>query len=100
MDGQYVNDYCKLEKVPFDLYDIFIPKTYADYIDWKINLNKWLRRSKIRNEVICLQRKYNLSFRPNQSMPDVMVRVRIKCLKNKLENPEAEDECGEKDESI
>ena len=71
------------EGIPDDLLDIFIPHDADGLVQLELNIVRWLARSADREKVIRLQRRENLPLRPNQSLRDVSIRLKILELKKK-----------------
>lgn len=83
---EFYQEYMKLEKLPIDLYALFMPFNYNAFLAFHINMNRFLKRAKSRDAVMLLQKKYHLPLRPNQSMQRCMVLIRIQELKKRMNN--------------
>ncbi len=70
-----------LEGMPEDLVDLFMPNDEDELAQLEMNIVKWLARIKERAKVIQLQKHYGLPLRPNQSLRDVSIRLKILELK-------------------
>lgn len=72
-----------LKSIPESLWPILVPDPSEK--ESFANLAKALRiREKERNYVMEIQNKYNLALRPNESLKQTMIRVRLKMLKKKM----------------
>lgn len=69
-----------LKGIPVDLMNIFAPNTADELVQFELNVAKFRAREKERAKVMYLQKQHKLPLRPNQSLKDVVVRVRIKQL--------------------
>lgn len=85
-------DYLKTEDIPRDLISLLMPRTEADYEVWKQNRLKFLRRAHDRKIAIALQKQYSLPFRPNMTVRDTWIQIRLKCLRDKIQRPIDENE--------
>lgn len=72
-----------LEDIPKDLKDLFLPVTEDDLAQLEMNIVKWLARVQERQKVMQLQKHYGLPLRPNQTLRDVTIRLKILELKRK-----------------
>jgi hypothetical protein len=70
-----------LEGMPEDLVDLFMPNDEDALAQLEMNIIKWSTRIKERAKVMQLQKHYSLPLRPNQSMRDVSIRLKILELK-------------------
>lgn len=70
-----------LNGLPEDLVDMFTPQTADELHQLEVNIEKWLIESYEREKIMRLQQKYNLPLRPNQSLRDLMIRIKIVELK-------------------
>jgi len=70
-----------LEGIPKDLVGLFVPDSKDELIQLEMNIIRWLAKVQEREKVMQLQRYYNLPLRPNQSLRDVIVRLKIIGLK-------------------
>lgn len=70
-----------LEGIPKDLVDLFTPDNEDGLIQLEINIVKWLAKVQERTKVMQLQKYYSLPLRPNQSLRDVTIRLKILELK-------------------
>jgi len=75
-----------LEGIPKDLVDLFTPNDEDELIQLEMNIIWWLAKSKERAKVIQLQKYHGLPFRPNQSLRDVKIYVKIVELAKKFRN--------------
>ncbi|MCK4816857.1 hypothetical protein KA005_13895 [bacterium] len=75
-----------LEGIPKDLVDLFTPDDEDGLVQLEINIVKWLARAQERAKVMQLQKHHGLSLRPNQSLRDVTIRLKILELKKKLKS--------------
>lgn len=67
--------------LPEDILDIFVPDDKEEMLQLEMNIVRWLARAKEREKVLQLQRTHNLPLRPNQSLRDVVIRLKIVELK-------------------
>lgn len=72
-----------LEGIPKDLIDLFAPSNEDELAQLEINIVRWLARSQERAKVMQLQKRFDLPLRPNQSLRDVTIRLKILDLKRK-----------------
>lgn len=72
-----------LEGIPKDLIDLFTPDDEDGLVQLEINIVKWLARAQERVKVMQLQKHHGLPLRPNQSLRDVIIRLKILELKKK-----------------
>lgn len=72
-----------LKGIPKDLVDLFTPNDDDGLVQLEMNIVKWLARVQERTKVIQLQKHYGLPLRPNQSLRDVTIRLKILELKQK-----------------
>jgi hypothetical protein len=70
-----------LEGIPKDLVDLFTPNDEDGLVQLEINIVRWLARVQERAKVMQLQKHYDLPLRPNQSLRDVTIRLKILELK-------------------
>ena len=70
-----------LEGIPKDLVDLFTPDDEDGLIQLEMNIVRWLARVQERTKVMQLQKHYGLPLRPNQSLKDVAIRLKILELK-------------------
>jgi len=70
-----------VKAIPEDLRDLFIPKTEDELIQLEYQLVRLGKKEDIRTQVMRLQRKFGLPLRPNMSLKDVGVRIRIELLR-------------------
>ena len=70
-----------LKGIPEDLIDLFTPNNNDELTQLEINIVKWLTKVQDRAKVMTLQKRYGLPLRPNQSLRDVRIRLRILELK-------------------
>ena len=70
-----------VEDIPEDLRDLFIPKTEDELLQLECQLVRLGKKEDIRTQVMRLQKKFNLPLRPNMSLKDVGVRIRIELLR-------------------
>ncbi len=66
-----------LEGIPKDLADLFVPDGEDALMQLEINVVRWLAKVQEREKVIKLQKRYGLPIRPNQSLRDVTIRLKI-----------------------
>ena len=84
-----------LKGIPEDLKDIFTPKSSEELIQFEENVFKFAKRSKEREEVIRVQKKYGLPLRPNMPMWRTMTFIRLAELKKKKNNPPSTESSGD-----
>ena len=72
-----------LEGIPKDLVDLFTPNSEETLAQLEINIIIWLARSKVRENIMQLQKQHDLPLRPNQSLRDVAIRIKISEAKKK-----------------
>lgn len=84
-----------LKGIPDDLKDIFVPKSSEELIQFEENVLKFAKRSKERDEVMRVQKKYGLPLRPNMSMRRTMTFIRLEELKKRKNNPPESSSPGE-----
>lgn len=72
-----------LEGIPEDLVDLFTPNNEDELDQLEINVAKWLARSQEREKIMRLQKRYGLPLRPNQSLRDLTIRLKILELKKR-----------------
>ena len=72
-----------LEGIPKDLIDLFTPNDADELAQLEINIVKWQARVQERVKVIRLQKYHKLPLRPNQSLRDVTIRLKILELKKR-----------------
>ena len=70
-----------LEGIPKDLVYLFTPNDEDGLVQLELNIVRWLARVQERTKVMQLQKHYGLSLRPNQSLRDVTIRLKILELK-------------------
>ncbi len=75
-----------LEDIPEDLVSLFAPNDEDELIQLETNIIGWLAKSKERAKVVQLQKYHGLPFRPNQSLRDVKICVKIVELAKKFRN--------------
>lgn len=75
-----------LEGIPEDLKDLFTPTTEEELAQLEINIVKWRARVQERQKVMQLQGRYGLPLRPNQTLRDVAIRLKILELKKKRQS--------------
>jgi len=73
-----------LASLPKDIRNIFVPKNEDELLSLELNITRFSSREKEREKVMDLQREFGLPLRPNQSLKDVLIRVRIAAIKKKL----------------
>ena len=82
-----------LEGIPKDLTDLFVPDGEDALMQLEMNVVRWLARVQERRKVIKLQKRYKLPLRPNQSLRDVTIRLKIlEMRKRKQEFNNGDDE--------
>lgn len=69
--------------IPKDLVDLFTPNSKDELIQLEMNIVKWLARAQERAKVMQLQKFHGLLLRPNQSLRDVTICLKILELKKK-----------------
>ena len=79
-----------IKDLPTDLLGIFVPLDKEGLIQLEMNIVRWVSREKEREKVVQLQRMHGLPFRPNQSLRDVIIRLKI--LDLKLRNEQYQDD--------
>jgi len=72
-----------LEDIPKDLVDLFTPDDEDGLVQLELNIIKWLARVQERTKVMQLQKHHSLLLRPNQSLRDVTIRLKILELKKR-----------------
>ena len=72
-----------LEGIPKDLVDLFTPDDEDGLVQLELNIVKWLARAQERVKVMQLQKHHGLPLRPNQSLRDVTIRLKILELKER-----------------
>lgn len=82
-----------LEGLPEQIKDLFVSSTEDDLILFEINTVNFKKKEKERDRVIQLQKQYSLPLRPNQTLREVMIRIKIKQLK-KNEDDSYKDSLG------
>lgn len=70
--------------LPKSIKDIFTPKTEDELLTLEMNITRFISREREREKVITLQREFNLPLRPNQSLREVLIRIKILILQKKL----------------
>jgi len=88
-----------LAGIPKDLLYIFVPKTAAELKQFEKTLAMWLIHTVERRKVIQLQKANGLPLRPNQSLREVRILVRIakmKERKRKFGDEDGYSDLGEK----
>jgi len=73
----------RLADIPKELWYIFLPVTEKESEQCGINIYMFDLRKKERDEVMSIQRKYNLPLRPNETMRQTLIKLNIKKLKRK-----------------
>jgi len=73
-----------LAGLPKDIKNIFTPKNENDLLILEMNLIKFSSREKEREKVINIQRDFGLPLRPNQSLREVLISIRVLTLKKKV----------------
>lgn len=76
-----------LKDIPDDLKYIFTPVSIEDLVQFEENVLNFAKRIKERDEVMRIQRKYNLRIRPNMSMRRAVIFIKLAELKNRKNNP-------------
>lgn len=76
-----------LEGIPEDLVDIFTPEGEDELAQFEINILKWLARVQERQKIMQLQKRHDLPLRPNQSLRDVTIYIKILELKKRRQDP-------------
>jgi hypothetical protein len=71
------------EGLPEELITIFVPDDKDALAQLEINIIQWLIKVKERERIMKLQKQYGLPLRPNQSLRDVTIRLKILELKKK-----------------
>jgi len=69
------------EGLPSDLWYIFMPTTEDGYYQLDTALIKLKAKQVERNQIMRIQKQFNLPFKPNMSMRETIIRVRILMLK-------------------
>ena len=70
-----------LQDIPKDLQSIFAPVTENGLVALEASLIKFGKAQKEREQVTALQKSFNLPFRPNMSLRETIIRVKIECLR-------------------
>lgn len=94
---QFVQKY--LKTLPKDVRDIFTPVTEDELLQLELRLAHFGKIQKDKVQVMQLQKQFNLAFRPNMTLRDTIIRVKIEFLRRKkraqynetLYNPEQDD---------
>jgi len=83
-----------LDGIPKDLVDLFTPNTDDELDQLEINVVRWWPRSQEREKVMRLQKRYDLPLKPNQSLRDVTIRIRILDLKKNRKFKDKDNDGG------
>lgn len=90
-----------LDGIPEDIADLFTPETEDELKQLELNIIQWLSRIQERQKVMQLQKRHGLPLRPNQSLRDVTIRLRILELKRKRKpKDDGFDSSSDKDNGI
>lgn len=80
-----------LNDIPEDLRDLFIPTTSSDLICMEARLVRFSQWEEERNKIRELQRRFGLPFRPNMTLREIAIRVRIERLRHDREHSYIEE---------
>jgi len=80
-----------LEKLPRSIRDLFTPKTEDELFELESRIIKFAVRQRERDKVMDLQKEFNLPLRPNQSLKEVLIKIKILSLKKKLQSEWLDD---------
>lgn len=69
-----------LSSIPEDLHEMFMPDTTEELDELEMRLATFGKVQEDRGRVRILQSQFELSLRPNMSLEDTIVRVRVKIL--------------------
>ena len=72
-----------LKDIPEDVRYLFIPKTEDELFQLEFSLISFGKRQETRMKVIQIQKEFGLPLRPNMSLKEVGVLVRIELLRRK-----------------
>lgn len=73
-----------IEKIPVSCLDLVVPFCEEDLRALEKSIKAIRTREKERNYVMEIQRHYKLPLRPNESLKETMIRVRLKLLKERV----------------
>ena len=71
------------KQIPEDLWDIFIPYDETDLLKLSYDIKRLRIKEKERQYVLEIQNHYGLPIRPNATLKETMIRVRLKFLKKR-----------------
>jgi len=87
-----------LESLPKTIRDLFVPKTEEDLLDFELLLSNFIQKEKMRNKVMELQKEFGLPLHPNQSLREVLIKVKILTLKKQLDKKWSQDKKDDRQE--
>ena len=98
--AQFVRKF--LSELPKDLRKMFTPRTPEEIEELEMRLMKFPKFEDSRQRIINLQRQYGLPIRPNMTLSQTLVRIRIEQLryKKKMEYDEGIYRDPDSDESM
>ena len=73
--------------LPVELRELFIPGTNSEIRMLEQSLAKLKKREEERGQVITLQFKYGLPFRPNMSLRETIIKCKIEEMRKKRGGP-------------
>ena len=79
----YPNVRRMLEKLPHDIWGFFLPKNHNDLYKVELKIISQKISERERNLVMALQRRYGFPVRPNASLREVNIKVKIHRMKLK-----------------
>lgn len=89
-----------LAGIPKDLVALFTPNNDDELVQLEMNIVKWVARMRERTKVMQLQKRHGLPLRPNQSLRDVTIRVKILELKKNRKFGDNGDFLGKDDSNV
>lgn len=86
-----------LDEIPRELWDIFLPDSVDDIKFMEKSIRKFKTREAERKKVISLQQTNGLPLRPNNSLRETKIKIRIKALKKGKKKNRFRDKREDKD---
>lgn len=74
----YTNIRMMLKGLPRDIWPVFLPETVEGLPQMELNIVDFIRRAHQREQVIAIQRLCDMPLRPNEELPSVKAKARLK----------------------
>jgi len=72
-----------IKKIPSDIHALILPDSDENFEEYECVIKAQRIVEKERDYVMEIQRSYKLALRPNDSLKETMIRVRLKLIKDK-----------------